>query len=45
MKRTLTSPLARWGFTILAILAAYVPSPGAFLITAGLAFYGWRERP
>lgn len=42
---TLRTPLARWGFTILAILALTTAQTGPFLITTALATYGWRNRP
>jgi hypothetical protein len=41
----LRTPLARWGFTILALLAAGTDQVWPFAITALLATYGWRTRP
>lgn len=41
---TLRTPLARWGFTLLALLAATTAQPGPFLITTALAAYAWRNR-
>jgi hypothetical protein len=39
------SPLARWGFTVLAVLALTSSQTIPFLITAALATYAWRNRP
>lgn len=41
----LRTPLARWGFTILAVLAAATDQVWPFALTAVLATYGWRTRP
>lgn len=41
----LRTPLARWGFTILALLAATTQQVWPFLITTARAAYGWRTRP
>lgn len=42
---TLRTPLARWGFTALAVLALATAQTGPFLVTAALAAYAWRNRP
>lgn len=41
----LRTPLARWGFTALALLAAYSDQVWPFVITTALAAYGWRTQP
>lgn len=41
----LRTPLARWGFTALALLAAYSDQVWPFAITTALAAYGWRTQP
>lgn len=41
----LRTPLARWGFTLLAFTAAATDQVWPFAITATLATYGWRTRP
>jgi hypothetical protein len=41
----LRTPLARWGFTLLALLAATTHQAWPFIITTALAAYGWRTRP
>jgi len=38
-------PLARWGFTALALLSAATDQVWPFVITAALAAYGWRTPP
>lgn len=40
----LRTPLARWGFTACALLAAGTDQVWPFVITALLATYGWRTR-
>ncbi|MFD9443394.1 hypothetical protein [Streptomyces sp. NPDC060001] len=40
----LRTPLARYGFTTLALLAAATDQVWPFVITAALATYGWRTR-
>ncbi|MFF9271125.1 hypothetical protein EF919_18230 [Streptomyces sp. WAC02707] len=40
---TLRTPLARWGFTTLAVLAFATAQTGPFLITTALAAYAWRN--
>lgn len=42
---TFRTPLARWGFTALAVLALTSSQTIPFLITAALATYAWRNRP
>lgn len=42
---TLRTPLSRWGWTLLAILALTSGQTIPFLITATLATYAWRNRP
>lgn len=44
MRRHFHSPLARYGFTVLALLALVTGQPGPFLVTAVLAAYSWRVR-
>ena len=44
MRRHFRHPLARWGFTTLAVLAAATAQPGPFLITTILAAYAWKNR-
>lgn len=44
MRRTFRSPLARWGFTVLAAVAVLTAQPGPFLVCAALAAYAWRSR-
>lgn len=41
---TAHTPLARWGFTALALLAFAAALVWPFLITAGLAAWAWRHR-
>lgn len=41
---TLRTPLARYGFTTLAVLALATAQPWPFLITTALATYAWRNR-
>ncbi|MFF7949114.1 hypothetical protein [Streptomyces griseorubiginosus] len=36
-------PLARYGFTTLAVVALLTAQPGPFLVTAVLAAYSWRS--
>jgi hypothetical protein len=45
MRRHFRSPLARWGFTVLAVLAIATAQPGPFLVATVLAAYAWRVRP
>ncbi|MCM1943159.1 hypothetical protein NC239_33650 [Streptomyces sp. G3] len=40
---TLRTPLARWGFTALALLALATAQAGPFLATTALAAYAWRN--
>ncbi|MFE1205666.1 hypothetical protein ACFW5V_28680 [Streptomyces sp. NPDC058762] len=40
---TLRTPLARYGFTALALLALTTAQTGPFLITTALAAYAWRN--
>lgn len=40
----LRTPLARWGFLLLALLSAATDQVWPFAITALLATYGWRTR-
>lgn len=44
MRRHFRSPLARWGFTALAVLAIGTAQPGPFLVAAALAAYAWKIR-
>ena len=44
MRRHFRSPLARYGFTALALLALATGQPGPFLVTAVLAAYSWHVR-
>lgn len=41
----LHTPLARWGFTTLAILAATTNQVWPCAFATALAVYGWRTRP
>lgn len=41
---TFRTPLARWGFTVLAFLALTTAQTGPFLVTAALATYAWKNR-
>lgn len=34
-------PLARWGFTTLAVVCVLTAQPGPFLVTTILAAYSW----
>ncbi|MFB6787670.1 hypothetical protein ACFCWT_13440 [Streptomyces olivaceus] len=45
MKRTFRTPLARWGFSVCAVVALLTAQPGPFLVTTILAAYAWRVRP
>jgi hypothetical protein len=42
---TLRTPLARYGFTLLAFLALTTAQTIPFLLTAAVATYAWRNRP
>ncbi|MGW3191615.1 hypothetical protein ACWDBT_27620 [Streptomyces ardesiacus] len=44
MRRLFAQPLARWGFTVCALVAIATAQPGPFLVTAALAAYSWRHR-
>ena len=44
MKRHFQSPLARYGFTVLAIVALLNGLPGPFLACTALAAYSWHCR-
>ncbi|MBU5946783.1 MULTISPECIES: hypothetical protein [Streptomyces] len=37
-------PLARWGFTVCALVALATAQPGPFLVCTVLALYAWRCR-
>ncbi|MFC4497905.1 hypothetical protein ACFPA8_27635 [Streptomyces ovatisporus] len=41
MRRQLTSGLARWGFTAIALLSAYGDFAPGFWVAGALAAYGW----
>lgn len=41
---TLHTPLTRWGFTALALLALAGSLTWPFLITTGIATWAWRHR-
>ncbi|CAL9350293.1 hypothetical protein SUDANB1_00447 [Streptomyces sp. enrichment culture] len=45
MSRHFRSPLARWGFTVLAAVAVLTAQLGPFLVTAAIAAYAWRCKP
>ena len=45
MRHHFRSPLARWGFTILATVACLTGQLAPFLVTTALAAYSWRCRP
>lgn len=40
---TLCLPVARWGFTLLAVAGLYADMPVAALLAAGLATIAWRH--
>ncbi|CAL9597905.1 hypothetical protein SUDANB43_05340 [Streptomyces sp. enrichment culture] len=42
MSRHLASPLARYGFTVCAVVALLTAQPGPFLVTTVLALGAWR---
>ncbi|MFF7130372.1 hypothetical protein [Streptomyces sp. NPDC008240] len=42
MRRPFRSPLARWGFTACALLAATTGQPWPAILSAALAYYAWR---
>lgn len=42
MRRAFHTPLARWGFTACALLAATTHQPWPALITGTIAAYAWR---
>ncbi|MGW5477674.1 hypothetical protein [Streptomyces sp. NPDC004008] len=44
MRRHFQSPLARWGFSALAVLAIATAQPGPFLACTVLALYAWKIR-
>lgn len=44
MRKHFRTPLARWGFTTLAVLAAATGQYGAALFAATLAAYAWHNR-
>jgi hypothetical protein len=41
VRRLFSLPLARWGFTTLAVVSVLTAQPGPFLVTAALAAYSW----
>jgi hypothetical protein len=45
VNRHFRSPLARWGFTVCAVVALATAQPGPFLVTTALAAYAWRCKP
>lgn len=44
MSRHFRTPLARYGFTVCAVVALLTAQPGPFLFSAALAAYAWRNR-
>jgi hypothetical protein len=44
MRRLFRRPLARYGFTTLAVVALLTGQTGPFLVTAVLALYAWKTR-
>lgn len=42
MRRTLHSPLAKWGFTACALLAATTGQPWPTILSTAAAYYAWR---
>lgn len=44
MRHLFARPLARYGFTTLAVAALLTAQTGPFLVTAVLAAYAWRCR-
>ena len=45
MKALFRRPLARWGFTVCAVVVLLTAQPGPFLVTVVLAAYSWRCAP
>ncbi|HEX9755734.1 MAG TPA: hypothetical protein VGA42_08495 [Gemmatimonadales bacterium] len=45
MRRQFRMPLARYGFTVCAVIAFLTDQPAPFLVSAALAAYAWRIRP
>lgn len=45
MRRLFAQPLARWGFTVCAVVALLTAQPGPFLVATVLTAYSWRSRP
>ena len=45
MKSLFRRPLARHGFTALAVIALLTAQPGPYLVCAALAVYAWRCAP
>ncbi|MFF7142282.1 hypothetical protein ACFZB5_13670 [Streptomyces nodosus] len=44
MRRHFRSPLARYGFTVLAVLALATAQTGPALVCTALAIHAWRHR-
>ncbi|MFD4257738.1 hypothetical protein ACFWR9_08900 [Streptomyces sp. NPDC058534] len=44
MSRHFRTPLARYGFTVCAVVSLMTAQPGPFLVTTALAVYAWRCR-
>lgn len=44
MSRHFRSPLARWGFTVCALLAAATGQLGPAVFAGALAYYAWKVR-
>lgn len=45
MNALLRRPLARWGFTTLAVVALFTAQTGPCLVCTVLAVYAWRCAP
>jgi hypothetical protein len=44
VSRHFRHPLARWGFTVLAVVSVLTGQLGPFLVTTPLAIYSWKHR-
>jgi hypothetical protein len=45
VSRHFRSPLARWGFSVCAVVALATAQPGPFLVCTAIAAYAWRCKP
>ena len=44
MREHFRSPLARWGFTVLAVFGFATAQPGPALVATVIAIYAWKIR-